>query len=216
VLRESQTNSSSSESQGFDCAFGRSDRGEIISPIPRRHHLLQTSGSSQLQWMQTPPQSPVTLPSHSPRHSHSSLPHDPPLSFSALLEHETPTGPSTVTFRVEQGETSAGKRLVRWLHKSGMKDWVTPLAIAAAVCVKWAISLGSYSGSLDSALHLRVLKCPQGEKKSPLYGDYEAQRHWMELTLHLPPSLWYTYDLQYWGLDYPPLTAYVSWICGLM
>ena len=21
-------------------------------------------------------------------------------------------------------------------------------------------------------------------------------------------------DLQYWGLDYPPLTAYLSWVCG--
>lgn len=48
----------------------------------------------------------------------------------------------------------------------------------------------------------------------PLFGDYEAQRHWMELTIHLPVKQWYTYDLQYWGLDYPPLTAYVSWICG--
>ncbi|KAK7056856.1 Glucosyltransferase-like protein [Paramarasmius palmivorus] len=47
-----------------------------------------------------------------------------------------------------------------------------------------------------------------------MYGDYEAQRHWMELTIHLPIRKWYTYDLQYWGLDYPPLTAYVSWLCG--
>lgn len=45
-------------------------------------------------------------------------------------------------------------------------------------------------------------------------GDYEAQRHWMELTWSLPTGDWYYYDLEYWGLDYPPLTAYVSWICG--
>lgn len=45
-------------------------------------------------------------------------------------------------------------------------------------------------------------------------GDYEAQRHWMEVTLHLPISEWYHYDLEYWGLDYPPLTAYVSWMFG--
>lgn len=49
-----------------------------------------------------------------------------------------------------------------------------------------------------------------------MYGDYEAQRHWMELTIHLPFSKWYYYDLPYWGLDYPPLTAFVSWICGYM
>lgn len=49
-----------------------------------------------------------------------------------------------------------------------------------------------------------------------MFGDYEAQRHWMELTVHLPIRRWYTYDLQYWGLDYPPLTAYVSWLCGIV
>ena len=47
-------------------------------------------------------------------------------------------------------------------------------------------------------------------------GDFEAQRHWMELTWHLPISQWYWYDLEYWGLDYPPLTAYVSWLCGAL
>jgi alpha-1,3-glucosyltransferase len=45
-------------------------------------------------------------------------------------------------------------------------------------------------------------------------GDFEAQRHWMELTLHLPIHAWYTYDVQYWGLDYPPLTAYGSYVLG--
>ena len=49
-----------------------------------------------------------------------------------------------------------------------------------------------------------------------MFGDYEAQRHWMELTIHLPTREWYRYDLQYWGLDYPPLTAYVSWACGIV
>ena len=72
-----------------------------------------------------------------------------------------------------------------------------------------------------------------------MYGDYEAQRHWMEITTNLPISdwcvclrsvkplrpctLWFAAqglsascryrnttdnDLQYWGLDYPPLSAY--------
>jgi alpha-1,3-glucosyltransferase len=45
-------------------------------------------------------------------------------------------------------------------------------------------------------------------------GDYEAQRHWMEITYHLPLNEWYYHDLHYWGLDYPPLTAYVSYVCG--
>lgn len=57
-----------------------------------------------------------------------------------------------------------------------------------------------------------------GAKSPPLYGDYEAQRHWMEITYALSPSEWYKNstenDLQYWGLDYPPLTAYHSWLNG--
>lgn len=51
-----------------------------------------------------------------------------------------------------------------------------------------------------------------------MYGDYEAQRHWMEVTLNLKVKDWYKNstenDLNYWGLDYPPLSAYQSWICG--
>ena len=47
-----------------------------------------------------------------------------------------------------------------------------------------------------------------------MFGDYEAQRHWMEITTQLPVSQWYFHDLQWWGLDYPPLTAYHSWLCG--
>lgn len=49
-----------------------------------------------------------------------------------------------------------------------------------------------------------------------MHGDFEAQRHWMELTTNLPISQWYFYDLEYWGLDYPPLTAYHSWLLGKM
>lgn len=53
-----------------------------------------------------------------------------------------------------------------------------------------------------------------------MFGDYEAQRHWMEITVNLPASHWYTNttdnDLLYWGLDYPPLTAYHSLLMGKM
>lgn len=55
-----------------------------------------------------------------------------------------------------------------------------------------------------------------GFQTPPMHGDYEAQRHWMEITTQLPVSEWYFYDLQYWGLDYPPLTAYHSWLLGKM
>ncbi|XP_022657772.1 dolichyl pyrophosphate Man9GlcNAc2 alpha-1,3-glucosyltransferase-like isoform X2 [Varroa destructor] len=57
-----------------------------------------------------------------------------------------------------------------------------------------------------------------GMGKPPMYGDFEAQRHWMEVTTQLPLKEWYVNstrnDLMYWGLDYPPLTAYHSWLCG--
>jgi len=72
----------------------------------------------------------------------------------------------------------------------------------AALLVRVLVSVGPYSG--------------QGA--APKFGDYEAQRHWMELTLHLPPSDWYRdtsdNDLAYWGLDYPPLSAYQSLLHG--
>ncbi|KAI0036435.1 glucosyltransferase [Vararia minispora EC-137] len=84
------------------------------------------------------------------------------------------------------------------MHRVGMKGWVVPSIILAGILTRWTIGMGSYSGYASP----------------PMFGDYEAQRHWMEITLHLPISEWYRYDLQYWGLDYPPLTAYVSWLCG--
>jgi len=77
------------------------------------------------------------------------------------------------------------------------------LVFLFALLLRYGVSGGSYSGAGGPA------------SGSPLHGDFEAQRHWMEVTLHLPLSEWYTgaheaNDLQYWGLDYPPLTAYVS------
>ena len=57
-----------------------------------------------------------------------------------------------------------------------------------------------------------------GQNLPPMYGDYEAQRHWQEITVNLPRQEWYcntrSNDLNYWGLDYPPLTAYHSWLMG--
>eukprot|EP01138_Halocafeteria_seosinensis_P004543 gb/GECG01004647.1/.p1 GENE.gb/GECG01004647.1/~~gb/GECG01004647.1/.p1 ORF type:complete len:360 (+),score=17.41 gb/GECG01004647.1/:1-1080(+) len=70
-------------------------------------------------------------------------------------------------------------------------------------------------------LVLRVLVAlhgHSGEGKPPMHGDFEAQRHWMEITVNLPPSEWYhdspSNNLEYWGLDYPPLSAYHSWLFG--
>lgn len=72
------------------------------------------------------------------------------------------------------------------------------ILVLSSIILRTAVGLGGHSGY----------------KNPPMYGDFEAQRHWMELTIHLPTSDWYFFDLQYWGLDYPPLTAYHSWILG--
>lgn len=80
----------------------------------------------------------------------------------------------------------------------------TVLVVLVAVLLRWCVSLHPYSG--------------QG--KPPMFGDYEAQRHWQEVTVNLPLAEWYANttdnDLQYWGLDYPPLTAYHSLLCGMV
>lgn len=57
-----------------------------------------------------------------------------------------------------------------------------------------------------------------GEGDRPKFGDFEAQRHWMELTIYLPVKEWYTNsginNIEYWPLDYPPMSGYHSYILG--
>lgn len=57
-----------------------------------------------------------------------------------------------------------------------------------------------------------------GESSPPMYGDFEAQRHWMEVTTSVPLRDWYRdapgNNLTYWGLDYPPLSAYFARALG--
>ncbi|KAF0512370.1 ALG6, ALG8 glycosyltransferase [Gigaspora margarita] len=93
---------------------------------------------------------------------------------------------------------SPAKRWLSWVNDLKIESWSTIITSIFALYVRWAVGLNPYSGY----------------NTPPMYGDYEAQRHWMELTLHIPINRWYYYDLDWWGLDYPPLTAYVSWICG--
>lgn len=78
-------------------------------------------------------------------------------------------------------------------------QWVARyIIILFAVIIRCAVGLGSYSGM----------------NTAPMFGDFEAQRHWMEVTIAKPLNQWYYFDLQYWGLDYPPLTAFHSWCLG--
>ncbi|KEI42721.1 glycosyltransferase family 57 protein [Mixia osmundae IAM 14324] len=93
---------------------------------------------------------------------------------------------------------SLAKRFARWMSKSGKKQLLVPSVLLASFIIRATVSLGPYSGYVVA----------------PMYGDLEAQRHWMAVTYHLPPSEWYFHRLEYWGLDYPPLTAYLSWLFG--
>lgn len=78
-------------------------------------------------------------------------------------------------------------------------QWVARYAfVSFALIIRLAVGLGPYSGY----------------KQEPLHGDFEAQRHWLEVTVNLPMREWYFHDLEWWGLDYPPLTAYHSWLLG--
>ncbi|GAA5982865.1 hypothetical protein JCM11641_002608 [Rhodosporidiobolus odoratus] len=115
----------------------------------------------------------------------------------------------------------------RWItEQEKLKPYAMVLAVVIVVLVKWCVGLGGYSGYATP----------------PLRGDLEAQRHWLALTssslnhlthlpytpckLHRPPppssntslavSEWYTHDSPYWGLDYPPLTAYHSLLLGTL
>ena len=92
------------------------------------------------------------------------------------------------------------RRYVRWMTHEGMRAYVVPLVLLAVVFVKCSVGLAGFSG----------------RGTPPMFGDFEAQRHWIEITTALPTSQWYFYDLQYWGLDYPPLTAWFSLACGLV
>ncbi|XP_051997039.1 dolichyl pyrophosphate Man9GlcNAc2 alpha-1,3-glucosyltransferase [Xyrauchen texanus] len=84
-----------------------------------------------------------------------------------------------------------------------MENWsLISLCVLLGLTTRWAVSFNSYSGA----------------GKPPMFGDYEAQRHWQEVTYNLPVQEWYfnttNNDLNYWGLDYPPLTAYHSLVCA--
>nr|XP_043618484.1 probable dolichyl pyrophosphate Man9GlcNAc2 alpha-1,3-glucosyltransferase [Erigeron canadensis]XP_043618485.1 probable dolichyl pyrophosphate Man9GlcNAc2 alpha-1,3-glucosyltransferase [Erigeron canadensis] len=89
-----------------------------------------------------------------------------------------------------------------WLTRSGISAPFVCVSLFA-ILVRVAVSLHPYSGAGDP----------------PKFGDFEAQRHWMEITTNLPVKEWYhnstKNDLSYWGLDYPPLTAYQSYVHGL-
>ncbi|KAF8895501.1 ALG6, ALG8 glycosyltransferase family-domain-containing protein [Infundibulicybe gibba] len=180
---------------------------EILSPRPRRH-LLESSASQH--WLRSSSSSPPPFsPGGSSRATSPVSTISPTYqrpTFSSLHSLSSPDYTRLRALSLAHAQAhpharappSAGRRFIRYMHKRGLRTYILPVTFLFAFFIKYCVGLGGYSG----------MGTP------PMFGDYEAQRHWMEITLHLPVRQWYTYDLQYWGLDYPPLTAYVSWICG--
>jgi alpha-1,3-glucosyltransferase len=54
------------------------------------------------------------------------------------------------------------------------RNYVWPLILCLFILLQSVISSGSYSGA----------------GQSPKFGDFEAQRHWMEITVNLPAGEW--------------------------
>ncbi|OJD19806.1 hypothetical protein AJ78_00306 [Emergomyces pasteurianus Ep9510] len=134
-------------------------------------------------------------PSASPSASHR------PRKKRRLLTTTAPHSNNDLVANADSSKPSPAFPLVSflWPARAGISQWVVlPLILMVVGLFRWSTSLWGYSG----------------QNTPPMYGDFEAQRHWMEVTTHLPLSLWYFYDLQWWGLDYPPLTAYHSWLLG--
>ncbi|KAK2629174.1 hypothetical protein QTJ16_002277 [Diplocarpon rosae] len=114
-------------------------------------------------------------------------------------DSESSAAPSAAGGRSSSSRPSYPLAAFLWPARSSVSQWDTlPLILMAAALFRWAAGLWGYSGFHNP----------------PMYGDYEAQRHWMEVTTQLPVSQWYFHDLEWWGLDYPPLTAYHSWLLG--
>lgn len=70
--------------------------------------------------------------------------------------------------------SSPAAQVLRFVSKQS-PQLVTPGIILVVILIKSVISLGSFSG----------------QRKPPLFGDLEAQRHWLSLTIHKPVSQWY-------------------------
>lgn len=108
--------------------------------------------------------------------SAATLPQTPSFAAAALaLQKERSRGAGKTE------HTSMIKRFLRHAERTGRSRRSTTLAVVSVVVLlKWTVGLGGYSGY----------------GTAPLFGDLEAQRHWMGLTLHREVGEWYFYDLE--------------------
>ena len=116
-------------------------------------------------------------------------------------DHSSSTSHGTITLSPSSKKEKPAFPLVAffWPARASTSQWVLlPCILMIVGLFRWCTAIWPYSGF----------------RKPPMHGDFEAQRHWMEVTVNLPVTHWYYHDLEWWGLDYPPLTAYHSWLLG--
>ena len=183
----------------------------LRTPIPRAYTADPAALAAVLAG---PPRAAVAAPANTPSdddadpslRSSSSL----TLSRGALggLDTELPPGadsalpPRPVASPAEERL----RRLLARLARNHALFWTgAGVLVFAGLFIRISVGQHSFSGSLASG-------------GGAMRGDYEAQRHWMEVTRSLPVSDWYRNtrqnDLLYWGLDYPPLSAYWAYLWG--
>ena len=56
--------------------------------------------------------------------------------------------------------------------------------VLISITIRYLISLNNFSGRILASRFIL------GHAKPPMFGDMEAQRHWMEITVHLPRYDW--------------------------
>lgn len=97
--------------------------------------------------------------------------------------------PSRRPLKPKSGPSSASSSPILQLLLSLPHPTSTPLLIAfvliLAFFLKSLVSLGSFSG----------------KDTPPRFGDFEAQRFWMEVTLNNGIKQWYTTGEEWWQLD---------------
>lgn len=112
-----------------------------------------------------------------------SLPSPPPPSL-GFLKAARQLGNESTSFQARMQDSCGvqspiAQVLDYWSCAGKGHQYIIILSVSVVVLLKASVSLGGYSGFAQG----------------PLFGDLEAQRHWMGLTLHRRISEWYFYDL---------------------
>ncbi|GAA5865643.1 hypothetical protein JCM8547_007674 [Rhodosporidiobolus lusitaniae] len=136
------------------------------------------------------------------------------------------------------------RRWWKWVTEQPLlRPWSVWLMVAMVVGVKWVVGLGGYSGLATPPLRgdfeaqrhwlaltssslsttprvpflpfLKLYNPPSFTSSSSSTNSTSIFTS-TSTPVALPPSEWYFTSPQYWALDYPPLTAYHSFLLGFL